>query len=164
MTQDHDEPRAEALRGELDTADLRRRDDIARDADHEQIAETLIEDDLHRHTRVRAAENDGERLLARDEIVASRLAHECLETADARDKAAITVPQALERFSRGYHRRRILIDEMLRLARDAAPGRAAEAIIGCKDAEIKPCARAAAPRPHRRRYQRSRQGYFRITL
>ena len=58
-----DQPRAEPRGGELDAADLRRRDDVAGDADDEQIAEPLIEDDLGRHARVGAAEDDRERLL-----------------------------------------------------------------------------------------------------
>ena len=68
----HDEPRAEALGGELDAADLRRRDDVAGDADHEQVAEALVEDDLGGHARVRAAEDDGERLLPGGELDPAR--------------------------------------------------------------------------------------------
>ena len=72
---EHDhEPRAEPLGGELDAADLRRRDDVAGDADHEQVAQALVEDDLRRHARVRAAEDDGERLLACGQLAAARLA------------------------------------------------------------------------------------------
>ena len=50
--------------GELDAADLRRRDDVAGDADHEQIAQALVEHDLGRDPRVGAAEDDGDRALA----------------------------------------------------------------------------------------------------
>ena len=44
-----DESCAESRGGELDTADLRRRDHVAGDADDEQIAEPLIEHDFRRH-------------------------------------------------------------------------------------------------------------------
>ena len=53
-----DEARAEALGRELDAADLRRCDDVARDADDEQVAESLVEHDLDGHARVGAAEDD----------------------------------------------------------------------------------------------------------
>ncbi len=46
MTEYDDEPRAESLRGEFDAAHLRGRDDVSGHADHEQIAQTLIENDL----------------------------------------------------------------------------------------------------------------------
>jgi hypothetical protein len=47
----------------------RRGDDVPGDANHEQIAEALIKDDLGRHTRVGATEHDGEGLLTPDEFV-----------------------------------------------------------------------------------------------
>jgi hypothetical protein len=49
VSEDHDELRVEFRCGELDAADLRWRDDVARDADDEQVAESLVEDDLCRH-------------------------------------------------------------------------------------------------------------------
>src|SRR5215469_250070 len=63
MAEYHDEARAEGRSRELDTADLRGRDDVAGHADDEQVAESLVEDDLRRHARIRAAEHDRERLL-----------------------------------------------------------------------------------------------------
>ena len=60
MSEHHDEPRAEALGGELDAADLRRRDDVPGHADDEQVAQALVEDDLRRHPRVGASEDDGD--------------------------------------------------------------------------------------------------------
>jgi hypothetical protein len=47
----------------LDATRYTRRDDIAGDPDHEQVAETLIEDQLRRHARIAAAQNHGEGLL-----------------------------------------------------------------------------------------------------
>ena len=70
---EHDhQPRAEARRRELDAADLRGGDNVAGDADDEQIAEALVEDNLRRHARVRASEDDRERLLRRWQLVAAR--------------------------------------------------------------------------------------------
>ena len=86
-----DQPRAEPRGGELDAADLRRRDDVAGDADHEQVAEALVEDDLGGHPRVGAAEDDGERLLACDQRVASLRAREPLAAPDAGCEAAVAL-------------------------------------------------------------------------
>jgi putative Ca2+/H+ antiporter (TMEM165/GDT1 family) len=49
VTEHDHEPGTETLRGELNAPDLRRRHDVARDADHEEIPEPLVEDDLRRH-------------------------------------------------------------------------------------------------------------------
>ena len=65
VSEHDDEPRAEPRRRELDAAHLRRCDDVAGNADHEQIAETLIEDDFGRHARIGTAEDDRERHLIR---------------------------------------------------------------------------------------------------
>ena len=91
-----DEARAEALRGELDAADLRRRDDVAGDADDEQVAEPLVEDDLGRHARVGAAEDDRERLLAGGELCAARFACQRIVAADVGDEPAVAVSKALQ--------------------------------------------------------------------
>jgi len=72
MAEYHDEARAEGRCGELDAADLRGGDDIAGDADHEQIAEPLIEDDLRGHARIRAAQHDGDRLLNSGQLTPAR--------------------------------------------------------------------------------------------
>ena len=60
MSEHDDQSRAEARCGELHAADLRRRDDVARDADHEQVAEPLVEHQLGGHPRIGAAKDDGE--------------------------------------------------------------------------------------------------------
>ena len=49
VPQDDDEARAEPLGGELDAAHLRGGDDVAGDADDEEIAQAAVEDDLGRH-------------------------------------------------------------------------------------------------------------------
>src|ERR1700740_3204935 len=64
MAQYHHQASSKRLGGELDAADLRGGNYIAGHADHEQVAEPLIEHDFRWHARVRAAENDGERFLA----------------------------------------------------------------------------------------------------
>ena len=99
---EHDhETRPELLGGELDAPDLRRGDDIARDADHEEVADSLVEDVFDGHARVRAAEHDGERLLAfRDGLVALGLPAIILGgiysgTFTATEAAAVAVVYAL---------------------------------------------------------------------
>ena len=57
MPEDDDQTRAELFGGKFDAADLRRRDDVAGDADHEQVPEPLIEDDLHRDSRIGTPED-----------------------------------------------------------------------------------------------------------
>ena len=63
----HDEPRAEPCRSELDTADLRRSDDVSSHTNHEEIAESLIEHQFRGHTGIRAPEDDRKRRLACDQ-------------------------------------------------------------------------------------------------
>jgi hypothetical protein len=50
MSQNHHQPRAEPRGGKLDATDLRRRDDVSGNADDKQVAKTLVEDDLCRHS------------------------------------------------------------------------------------------------------------------
>ncbi len=107
VAEHHDEPRAEPRGRELDAADLRRRDDVARDADHEQVAEALIEYELRGHARVRAAQDDRERLLTRDELRAALLIRRSGRR-PIRDEPAIAVAQPRERFCGGDHRGRTL--------------------------------------------------------
>jgi hypothetical protein len=95
VTQDHDQPCVELLRRELHAADLRWSDDVAGDADHEQVAEPLVEDELGGHPRVGAAEDDRERLLAGHEVGAPGLAGRLVE--NPRDEPAVAFHQALER-------------------------------------------------------------------
>ena len=52
MAEDDDQACAEARSGEFDAADLLWRHHIAGHADHKQIAEPLIKDDLNRNARV----------------------------------------------------------------------------------------------------------------
>lgn len=46
--------------GELDASHLRRRDDIARDSDDEEISQALVKEDLGGRARIRARKNDRE--------------------------------------------------------------------------------------------------------
>ena len=66
VAQHHDEPDAQLRDGELDAplhGGARAADDVARHADHEQVADPLVEDQLGCHPRVGAADDDGERRL-----------------------------------------------------------------------------------------------------
>ena len=56
MTQNNDETSPKTLRGELDASDLRGGDDVSRYPDHEQVAQTLVEDDCNGHTGIGATE------------------------------------------------------------------------------------------------------------
>ena len=98
MAEYHDQPRAEPLRRELHTADLRGRDDVAGHADHEQIAEALIEHDLGRDARIGAAQHDRERLLARREIETPRAALRRVARTVIRGEASVPLPQPFECF------------------------------------------------------------------
>ena len=96
MSEHHDQPRTEAGGGELDAADLRRSDDVAGDADDEQIAEPLIEDDFRRHPRVRATEDDRERLLRRGEPVVMDMAGPPAAVPHVVDEPAVTLAETFE--------------------------------------------------------------------
>ena len=103
VAQHHDEPRAVSGGGEFDAADLRWRDDVARDADDEQVAQALIEHQLRRDAGIRAAEDDGERLLSVREVVAPGVAKQTLEAANIGGEAAVAFAQTRERFFCGDH-------------------------------------------------------------
>ena len=61
---EHDcQTRLESLGRELDAADLRGRDNVARDANDEQVAEALRKDELSGNARVGTSQDDGEGLL-----------------------------------------------------------------------------------------------------
>src|SRR5688572_3851644 len=100
MPQLHYQTHAEPRRGELDAADLRRRDDVSGDADDEQVAEALVEDDLRRHPGVRAPEDDREWFLLRRQAVAARRARERVRVPHGRDKATVPGFQTFECVSR----------------------------------------------------------------
>src|SRR5262249_9652737 len=78
-------------------------DDVAGDANHEEIAKPLVEDELGRHAGIRAAENDGERLLTVDQRRASRVTRRGRERGLAADKASIALSKARERLGRSQH-------------------------------------------------------------
>jgi hypothetical protein len=96
VTQHHDESGAEPPRGELDTADLRRGDDVSGNTDDKQVTQTLIEDDLRWHPRIGTSENDGERLLACRHLAAAHLARECVAATNVRHESTVPLEQAFE--------------------------------------------------------------------
>ena len=67
------------------------------DANHEQVAQSLVEHDLGRHAGVRAAENDGERLLAGGHVGGAGLAGETICLLGVGDEPPISLPQPFER-------------------------------------------------------------------
>ena len=78
--------------------------DVAGDADHEDVAESLIVDELDRHARVGAAEQGSERLLLRSELAqASEIALRIDRLAGR--EARVALAQSFESFGRGRRRR-----------------------------------------------------------
>ena len=66
VAQHHDQPGAQLRDRELDAPlheGARAADDVSRHADDEQLADSLIEDELGRHPRVGAADDDRQRRL-----------------------------------------------------------------------------------------------------
>jgi hypothetical protein len=74
MPKDHDESRVKTCSSELDAADLGGRDDVACDSNDEEVAQSLIEDDLRWDPRVRTSEDDRERTLGLGDLCALRRA------------------------------------------------------------------------------------------
>ena len=108
VAEDDDQRRAVALGGELDAADLRWRDDVAGDANDEQVAQSLVEHDLRRYAGIGTSEDDGERLLAVRQLRTPARADGVVGGAQPRGEAAVAVLQALERFRRRNHRFRVI--------------------------------------------------------
>src|SRR6185503_5165253 len=92
-------------------------DDIAGDANHEQVAEPLVEDDLRLHPRVGAAEDDGERLLRRAEPAGVGVARGAAAMAHVGDEAAVAGLKAFEGSWRGDHRSLFCAGEATAIAR-----------------------------------------------
>jgi hypothetical protein len=63
MTHDDDQRRFQVKNGVLETSDHVGGDDVARDANDEEVAEALVEDELGRDSGIAAGENRGEWLL-----------------------------------------------------------------------------------------------------
>ena len=87
----------------LHAPDLRRRHDIARDPDDEQIAEPLIEDQLRGDARVGAAKDDGKRFLSGHELGTSRRIRQHTFVGLIRGEALIAFPKPLEGLMRIQH-------------------------------------------------------------
>ena len=133
MAEHHHQPRAEARRRELDAADLRRGHDVAGHADDEQVAEALVEHDLRRHARVRAAKHDGERLLgvcssARRVELRKSSARRCSRRTGGCPRAAGRAPRG--RGSRSRSRSRTATSRPARLLLLGAGGGEARSPVG----------------------------------
>jgi hypothetical protein len=100
---DDDQSRPVTRCGKLDASDLRGRDDVPRHADDEEITEALIEDELCRHTRIRAAEDDRKRLLPRDERLTARAVRERGIQGFTGYESAVAFTKARERFDGFKH-------------------------------------------------------------
>jgi hypothetical protein len=100
VAEDDDQPGAESRSGELHAVDLRGGDDIARDADDEQVAESLIEDQLRWDSRIGAAKDNRERLLPGCQRQPPRPVRAGVAVARFRYEPAISLAQPRERFRR----------------------------------------------------------------
>jgi hypothetical protein len=63
VTEDDNKASVKPRRRELDAADLRRSDDVAGDTDNEEVAQSLVKDELGRDPGIRTSQHDGEWLL-----------------------------------------------------------------------------------------------------
>ena len=104
MAEHDDKAGTELLCSELHAADLGSRDDIAGDANHKQVAEILVENQLDGNTRIRAPEDDGERLLSFNRGGSPDLALRQVATAGATGKPQVTFTKSIECLRRWNHR------------------------------------------------------------
>ena len=137
MPQNHHQPCAEPLCGELDTANLRGSDDVSGDADDKQIPQALVKDDFCRHPRVGTSENNGEWLLARRQLAAARLIRECVIARSVRHEAAVPFSKSFECFLRGDHQRFGLVRLTPRLSRCRKRERGTS--VGCRQSAAGVC-------------------------
>src|ERR1700722_209982 len=93
VSQHNDQSRAELYGGELDAADQRWSDNVAAHANHEQVPQSLIEDDFNRDAGIGATENGGERLLTRGQLETARPARNSVAIADVRHEAPVSLLQ-----------------------------------------------------------------------
>ncbi len=71
VAQHHHKRAVQVLDGVLDAAQNDRIDHVASDADNEDVPQALVEDQFRRDAGVAAADDDGERLLPRDQLLAA---------------------------------------------------------------------------------------------
>jgi hypothetical protein len=100
VPEDNNEAGSEPRSRKFNASYTRRGDDIPSDANHEQIAEALIKDDLCRHTRVGATEHDGERFLTPEFATPKPEGRGC---SSIRREATIAFPKSLQCVARGEH-------------------------------------------------------------
>ena len=105
VAQHHDQAGAEAVGRELHAADLRGSHHVPGHADHEQVPQPLVEDDLGRHARIGAAQDDRRGLLARHQLGAPHEAGEAVAAGRAGDEAPVALPQARQRLQRAAGQR-----------------------------------------------------------
>ena len=81
MAEHDDQPRAVAFGGEFNAAHLRGRHDVAGHADDKEIAEAVVEYNLHRQARIGAAEHNGKGFVALHHFAAALAAGEVFHPA-----------------------------------------------------------------------------------
>jgi hypothetical protein len=103
MSEHHDQPCTKLRGGKLHTADLRRRHDVSRYANDEQISESLVENQLGRNPGIGTTKNNCKRLLAPNEFRTPWIDRESVAALPVRDKSGVTFAKASQRFSWGQH-------------------------------------------------------------
>src|SRR5271167_1658612 len=93
VSKHHHQPRAKLLGRKVDAADLRGGDNVSRNPNHEQVAQSLVEDDLDGNARIGTAKYCREWLLTRRQFNAARAAFEDVAAADIRHEAMISLAQ-----------------------------------------------------------------------
>src|ERR1700686_1201711 len=104
VAQYHHQASAELFGGELDAADLGRSNDVTGDANDEEIAQALVEDDFDGHPGIGTAEDGGEWLLACGQFETARPTGNRLAIADVRHESMVSLLQKRERVPSQDHR------------------------------------------------------------
>lgn len=95
VTKDHDETGGKLSRGEFDAADLGWTDNVARDADHEKVAQPLIENDLYRSPRIGTSQDNRERFLTGDKITTTGCTDHGVAALNIRRESTVSLSEAL---------------------------------------------------------------------
>jgi hypothetical protein len=93
VAEHHHESRAISRGREFHAADLGWSDDVAGDADDEEVPQTLIEYDLRWNARIGTSENYRERLLPGRQLDASSVTHERVGSTHVRREPEIAFSQ-----------------------------------------------------------------------
>ena len=103
VSQNNDQPCAEAGSGKFDTSYLRRSHDSAGHTDDKEIAESLVKDDLCRDAGVGAAKDYGKRALPLDQRQTPCVLLAGVSVSQAAHESAVSLSKTFECFLCGDH-------------------------------------------------------------